>query len=257
MNIHIKIVANAEELARAAAEQFLQLAGVAVKEKGLFTVVLSGGSTPKILYSLLADRFREHIRWEKVHFFWGDERHVPPDSGESNYRMAKEAMLSRLPVPEANIHRIVSERSDAGSAADEYEQHLREFFRLSEGQFPRFDLAFLGLGPDAHTASLFPGTKALDEKNRIVVANWVGKFFSDRITMTAPVFNNAASVIFLVGGSDKAAPLKAVLEGKYEPVQLPAQLIAPKRGRLFWIVDSSAAKLLESRFPPAENEAWS
>jgi 6-phosphogluconolactonase len=248
MSIDMKIVANADELARAAAEQFLLLAHEAVQERGIFTVVLSGGSTPRNLYTILAGDagLRDEIPWEKIHFFWGDERHVPPADPESNYRMANEAMLSKVPVPQANIHRIESEISDAGLAAEAYELRLREFFRLGEGGFPRFDLAFLGLGPDGHTASLFPGTKALNEQRRLVVSNWVGKFYTDRITMTAPVFNHAAFVVFLVGGADKAAPLKAVLEGNYEPLQLPAQLISPTEGRLLWMVDSSAAGLLKN-----------
>jgi 6-phosphogluconolactonase len=251
MSIDIKIVANAEELARAAAEHFLLLAHEAVQARGIFTVVLSGGSTPRKLYSMLASDagLRDEIPWEKIHFFWGDERYVSPEDPESNYRMANDAMLAKVAAPPANVHRIRSERPDAGLAAGEYDQELREFFRLGEGQFPRFDLAFLGLGPDGHTASLFPGTKALNEQRRLVVSNWVGKFYTDRITMTAPVFNHAACVIFLVGGEDKAAPLKAVLEGNYEPLQLPAQLISPREGRLLWIVDNSAARLLKNVQP--------
>jgi 6-phosphogluconolactonase len=248
VSIDIEIVANAGELAGAAAWQFLRLSREAVQKSGIFTVVLSGGSTPRNLYSILASDavFRDEIPWEKIHFFWGDERHVSPEDQESNYRMAKDAMLSKVPVPQANIHRIASENPDASMAAGAYERLLREFFRLGEGQFPRFDLTFLGLGPDGHTASLFPGTKALNEQRRLVVSNWVGKFYTDRITMTAPVFNHAACVVFLVGGEDKAAPLKAVLEGDYEPLQLPAQLISPREGRLLWIVDSSAARLLKN-----------
>jgi 6-phosphogluconolactonase len=251
MSIDIKIGADAEAVARAAAEQFQLLAHETVQAKGIFTVVLSGGSTPRNLFSILANDsgYSEQIPWEKIHFFWGDERHVPPQDAESNFRMANDAMLSKVPVPQANIHRIPGELPDAGLAADEYEKKLLIFFRLSEGQFPRFDLAFLGLGPDGHTASLFPGTKALNEQHRLVVSNWVGKFYTDRITMTAPVFNHAANVTFLVGGDDKAAPLKAVLEGNYEPNQLPAQLISPRQGRLLWIVDRSAARLLKNAKP--------
>jgi 6-phosphogluconolactonase len=243
----IRIVANTEELARAAAEEFVRLAKEAVSAKDSFNVVLSGGSTPKSLYSLLANEraLRGQVPWDKIHFFWGDERHVPPDHAESNYRMANEAMLSKAPIQAENVHRIKGENPDAGKAADEYDRALRDFFRLSDGQFPGFDLAFLGLGPDGHTASLFPGTKALHEQRRLAVSNWVGKFYTDRITLTAPVFNNAACVIFHVGGSDKALPLKAVLEGKYEPEQLPAQLIRPERGRLLWIADRAAASSLQ------------
>jgi 6-phosphogluconolactonase len=243
----IQIVPNADALCLAAATAFVSSAEAAVREKGSFTVVLSGGSTPKNLYALLADNasWRVRVPWEKVHFFWGDERHVLPDHPESNYRMAHEAMLSKVSIPAANIHRIKSEYVDAGQAAWEYEQTLQEFFHLTAGQYPCFDLVFLGLGPDAHTASLFPGTQALHEQQRLVVANWVGKFHTERITMTAPVLNNAACIVFLVSGEEKALPLKAVLEGRYEPSQLPAQLIHPHHGRLLWLVDQAAARLLQ------------
>jgi 6-phosphogluconolactonase len=159
--------------------------------------------------------------------------------------MSHEAMLSKVPVPAANIHRIKSEYADAEQAAQEYEQDVRTFFQLPVGQSPRFDLVFLGLGPDAHTASLFPGTQALQERQRLVVANWVDKFDTDRITMTAPALNNAALIVFLVSGEEKAIPLKAVLKGRYEPSQLPAQLIQPHHGRLLWLVDQAAAHLLQ------------
>jgi len=243
----IQIVPNADALCRAAAAEVVSSAEAAVRTKGSFTIVLSGGSTPKSLYALLADdaSWRARVPWEKTHFFWGDERHVPPDHPDSNYRMSHEAMLSKVPIPAANIHRIKSEYVDAKQAAQEYEQALRTFFQLPVGQSPRFDLVFLGLGPDAHTASLFPGTQALHEPQRLVVANWVGKFDADRITMTAPVLNNAALIVFLVSGEEKTLPLKAVLRGRYEPSQLPAQLIQPRQGRLLWLVDQAAAHLLQ------------
>jgi 6-phosphogluconolactonase len=242
----IYIVTNAEALSRAAAAEFVDRATAAVHEKSSFTVALSGGSIPKSLYALLANdtSLRERAPWVKTYCFWGDERHVPPDHPDSNYRMAYDAMLSKVPIPSANIHRIKGEYPDAEQAAHEYEQTLRGFFRLPVGQYPRFDLVFLGLGPDAHTASLFPGTQALHEQQRLVVANWVGKFYAERITMTAPVLNNAACVVFLVSGEEKALPVKAVLEGRYEPSQLPAQLIRPRHGRLVWLVDQAAARLL-------------
>jgi 6-phosphogluconolactonase len=243
----ILIMMNATALCQAAAQEFVRAAEAAVRAKGSCTVALSGGSTPKNLYTLLASdaTWRAQAPWDQIHFFWGDERHVPPEHADSNYRMAYEAMLSKVPIPPTNVHRIKGEYSDAGLVAHEYEQTLREVFRLSAGQFPRFDLVFLGLGPEAHTASLFPGTRALDEWQRLVVANWVGKFDTDRITMTAPVFNNATDVIFLVSGEEKALALKAVLHGRYEPEQLPAQLIRPHRGRLIWLVDQAAARWLQ------------
>ena len=161
--------------------------------------------------------------------------------------MANESMLSKAPVNPEAVFRISGEYPAARKAADEYEQQLIKYFRLSNGQLPRFDLVMLGMGPDGHTASLFPGTKALQEKKRLVVSNWVGKFYTHRITMTAPVLNNAAFVMFTAPGDDKAPPLKAVLEGPYEPEQLPSQLIRPENGRLLWLVDQTAARMLAPR----------
>ncbi len=241
----IRIAANAEELSRAAAAEFARRTKEAAQRKGLVTVVLSGGSTPKNLYSLLASEqlLRAQLPLCQMHFFWGDERHVPPDHPESNYRMANEAMLTSLPVPPANIHRIKSEYQDAKQAADEYEQQLRHFFQLQAGEFPRFDLVLLGMGPDGHTASLFPGTAALHERERLVVANWVAKFNAYRITMTVPVLNQAACVIFLVSGEEKAEMLRAVLCGDRAELY-PSQLIRPVNGALLWLVDRAAARLL-------------
>ena len=181
----IRILKTAAELFEAAAAEFAAQASQAVRASGRFTVALSGGSTPKALYSLLATK--SNIPWDKIYFFWGDERHVPPDHPESNYRMANEALLSKVPVRPENIFRIHAEEKDAAAAALQYEQALKDFFHLSPGQFPRFDLVLLGTGPDGHTASLFPGTAALNETQRLVVANWVPKFNTHRITFTFPV----------------------------------------------------------------------
>jgi 6-phosphogluconolactonase len=248
MTPEVQIVPDVEALYRAGAAEFVRLASEAEMAKGSFTVALSGGSTPKGLYGLLAtDRLlRGRMPWDKIHVFWGDERHVPPTDAESNYCMTHEALLSKVPIPPAHVYRIKSEHPDAGHAAHDYEHALRECFQVAAGEVPRFDLVFLGLGPEAHTASLFPGTKALHETKRLVVSNWVGKFFTDRITMTPPILNHAACVVFLVSGEDKALPLKAVLEGPYEPEQLPAQLVRTERGRLLWLVDRDAASLLRA-----------
>lgn len=248
MNPEIRVVPEADAFYSAAAAEFLQSALNAVQAKGAFNVALSGGSTPRELYSRLAtDRaLRAQVPWDKITFFWGDERHVPPDHPDSNFRMVNEAMLSRVPVSSAQIRRIPGELADASGAASGYEQTLRDFFHLADGQFPRFDLALLGMGPDGHTASLFPGTKAVHETQRLVVANWIGKFYSRRITLTAPVFNQAARVLFLVRGEDKAPALKAVLEGPREPEQLPAQLILPASGGVVWLVDIPAGRMLSS-----------
>src|SRR5271166_3276785 len=208
----IRVLDGPAELFQAAAAEFTRLAADAVRGTGRFTVALSGGSTPKTLYSRLATDKSLAIPWDKVCFFFGDERHVPPDHTDSNYHMANEAMLSRVPVRPENVFRIRGEEANASVAAEEYEQSLKKFFALQPGQFPVFDLILLGLGPDGHTASLFPGTTALNEKKKLVVANWVDKFKTDRITFTYPVINNAACVMFLTSGADKAAMLHEVLQ---------------------------------------------
>ena len=245
-NREVRILADANAIAQTAAAEFLEVARKAVQEKDLFCVALSGGSTPKALYGLLLNNpmLQAMVPWSKTQFFFGDERHVPPDNPESNFRMATEAMLAKAPVDAKQVHRIKGEKRNAAQAAEEYEEDLRASFRLADGQLPRFDLVLLGMGPEGHTASLFPGTKALREERRLVVSNWVGKLYTDRITLTPPVLNNAARVIFMVHGEEKAPALKAVLEGPYEPEQLPAQIIRPKEGKVLWLVDPTAAGML-------------
>jgi 6-phosphogluconolactonase len=244
----IRILADADALTRAAAEEFAARAGEAVRGTGAFAVALSGGSTPKALFRLLAGEgdasFRGRVPWDRVQIFWGDERHVPPDHPDSNYRMTYETLLSRVPIPPENIHRIQGEDPDADRAAESYEQTLRHDFRLTEGQLPRFDLTLLGMGPDGHTASLFPDTPALHERKRLVVAQWIEKLRTHRITLTPPVLNNTALVIFLVSGAEKADTLCAVLRGEYSPERFPAQLVRPADGRLLWLVDQTAARQL-------------
>jgi 6-phosphogluconolactonase len=245
-NREVRILPDANSIAQTAAAEFLEAAQQAVSDKGSFSVALAGGSTPKALYGLLATNplLQAKVPWSKIQFFFGDERHVPPTDEESNFRMAEEAILGKAPVDPKQVHRIKGEKRNAAQAAEEYEQDLRASFRLQAGEFPRFDLVLLGMGPEGHTASLFPGTKALKEERRLVVSNWVGKFYTDRITFTPPVLNNAARVIFMVHGEEKAPALKAVLEGPYEPEQLPAQIIQPKQGKVLWLVDPSAASML-------------
>src|SRR5262249_12631421 len=165
---------------------------------------------------------------------------------DSNFRMATEAMLSKVPVTPAQIHRVAAENPDAARAAEQYEAELRSSFHLSSGQRPRFDLVLLGMGNEGHTLSLFPGTKALHDNGRLVMHNWVGKVYSERITFSAPVVNNAALVIFMITGADKAPALKAVLEGPNEPEQLPSQLIAPENGKLLFLVDTAAGSMLQN-----------
>jgi 6-phosphogluconolactonase len=244
----VRVVADAALLFSAAAVEFTSAAAASIETKGSFSVALSGGSTPRGLFAVLAgDAFRSQVSWDKVSFFWGDERHVSPDHPDSNFRMAHEALLSHLSLRDNQIFRIHGEYADAAQAAVEYEGTVRQFFGLADGQFPRFDLVLLGMGPDGHTASLFPGTKALSERTRVVVSNWVGKFYTQRVTMTAPALNAAARVLFLVGGEDKAPALKAVLEGPLEASQLPAQLIRPANGSLLWLADRTAAHLLQNK----------
>jgi 6-phosphogluconolactonase len=242
----IRVCTDAAALASQTAEEFSRLAGECVAAQGRFTVALAGGSTPKAAYGLLASEpSHSHLPWEHIHVFWGDERHVPPDHPESNYRMAHEAMLSKVDIPAANIHRIVAEQ-EAQQAADAYEATLRTFFGLAEGELPRFDLILLGMGPDGHTASLFPGTAAVHEQVRLVVAPWVEKFNTFRITITPPVLCNAARVVFAAGGADKAETLRQVLQGGYQPEVYPSQVIKPTQGSLLWLVDEAAAAHLAS-----------
>ncbi|GAC1617640.1 MAG: 6-phosphogluconolactonase [Candidatus Acidiferrum sp.] len=235
-------------IARQAAEEFIAAADSAVKEKGRFDVALAGGSTPKTLYSLLVEdsSLRSRVPWDKIQMFFGDERHVSPDHADSNFRMAVEAMISKSPLKPEQVNRIHGEYPDTEQAAREYEQTIRKHFRLVPGEFPQFDLMLMGMGDEGHTLSLFPGTKALHAPHRIVVGNWVGKLYAERITMTAEVAQQAALVIFMVTRADKAPALKAVLEGPYEPEQLPAQSVRPKNGTVLWLVDTDAGSMLSA-----------
>jgi 6-phosphogluconolactonase len=234
-----------QELFDAAAEEVVSATNEAVAQRGRFAIALSGGSTPKSLYTLLATNARTVLPWDRMFFFWGDERHVPPTDSESNYRMADEAMLAKIPVAASNIFRVPAENPDAAAAAQAYEETVQKFFALKPGEFPRFDLILLGIGPDGHTASLFPETAALQEKSRLVVANWVEKFKTSRITFTLPVLNAARRVAFLVSGTDKAPALHAILEDDSAPGErYPAKLVRPSDGKLIWFLDRAAASEL-------------
>jgi len=235
-----------QELSQAAAEEVVTATTEAVQKRGQFTIALSGGSTPRNLYTLLAANAASSLPWAKMFFFWGDERHVPPTDPESNYRMAEETLLSKVPIPPANIFRVAAENPDAEVAAASYVQTLRKFFKVSVGVVPRFDLILLGMGPDGHTASLFPGSAALQEKSRLVVANWVEKLKTSRITFTLPLLNAARCTAFLVSGTDKAAVLREVLEGKAAGEKYPSKLVKPTDGNLIWFVDRAAASELST-----------
>ena len=231
--MNVQILSSAEDLARAAAELFVAKSNEAVAQRSVFTVALSGGSTPKPLYELLAKR--EQVPWSNMHFFWADERHVPPDDPDSNYRMAYELLLSRVPVSEHKVHRIKSEHPHAAEAAKEYEEEILQYV---PGRPPRFDLILLGLGTDGHTASIFPGAEVVHEREKLVAASYVEKLRSYRITMTLPLINNAAAVVFLVSGAEKAEIVQSVLQG---PKRYPAQEVRPTTGELVWLLDREAA----------------
>jgi len=248
----IVVCSDAEELNRRTAEQFVRLARESVAATGRFTVALSGGSTPKPIYSLLAGRtFQPLVPWSRVYFFWGDERCVPPDHPESNYGMARVTMLDKLPVPTENVYPVPTEEGNAQRVAAEYERILSTFFDLNEGQQPRFDLILLGMGEDGHTASLFPGTAALQERGT-VTANDIQKLGTHRITLTIPAINQAAHIVFLVSGPSKTRVLKEVLEGQYQPTRLPSQSIQPVEGTLLFLVDRAAASELTPTGDPQE-----
>ncbi|MEB2288926.1 MAG: 6-phosphogluconolactonase [Anaerolineae bacterium] len=242
----LEVVADGETLARKAAGYVVRLAGEAIAARGRFSIGLSGGSTPRALFRRLASpAWASRIDWARVHVFWGDERCVPPDDAASNYRLARETLLSRVPLPPEHSHRIAGELAPA-EAARRYEAELRAFFSSGESATPqpRFDLLLLGMGDDGHTASLFPGTAALHETERWAIENYVPRLDSWRITLTVPAINAAAHAIFLVSGAAKAETLRAVLHGPRQPEIYPAQLVRPQAGRLLWLVDRAATTRL-------------
>jgi 6-phosphogluconolactonase len=239
-----------DDLSQAAAKRLISYSKECIAGRGRFTLALSGGNTPRALYNLLAEPpAREEIDWFNTYLFFGDERCVAPDHPDSNYRMVQESLLNKVAMPIANIFRMEGEIEPEKAAAN-YTRQLQEFFELQTGSgpspenFPVFDLVLLGMGPDGHTASLFPGTSALQERGRPVTHNFVHKLESSRLTLTAPSINQARQVWFLVVGEDKAAILKRVLDGEYQPQTLPSQLIKPQSGMLVWFLDKAAASQL-------------
>lgn len=239
----IRTFPDLQALSRAAADFFVQLSSTSVSEKGRFSVALTGGSTPRPLYHLLTSpEFMERIDWSCVHLFWGDERCVPPEHPDSNYRMADDALLSQVPIHAENIYRMSGEM-DPGQAAGVYEKELRNFFKGRE--IPKFDMILLGLGTDGHTASLFPDSPALKEKIRLVLSDTSPERKHPRLTLTLPVINHAANILFLVAGKEKARILAQVLDEKKEPDRIPAKAVRPRSGRLFWFVDEAAASDLK------------
>jgi 6-phosphogluconolactonase len=238
------VCADADGVARAAARYFVEWAWQAVGQDGRFNVALSGGRTPAALFRVLASpEFRSQVDWGRVEVFWGDERAVPPESAESNYGMARRELLIRVPIPGANVHRMEAERPNMGRAAQEYEDLLRENLPLDSRGFPRFHLIFLGLGPEGHTASLFPGVRGTRETSRWVSTPLVPKLGAKRMTLTLPVLNAAHRALFLVAGAEKAEILYTVLAGTADP-PLPAQLVKVPDGKRTILCDEAAAKLV-------------
>jgi 6-phosphogluconolactonase len=243
--MEFKVFETPADVARAAAQHFVEQSQEAVRRSNGFAVALSGGFTPKLLYELLAnpnEPFRQQIPWNKTFFFFTDERNVPPDHPESNYRMAYEAMFAH--APKTTVLRMLGEKP-AAQAAEDYEDILNELF---DEDVPDLDLIFLGLGEDGHTASLFPHSPALQEKERLVVAPWVEKLNAYRITLTLPVLNNGQSTVFLVTGASKATILREVISANKKPDEAdinlyPAQAISPTNGAVSWLVDKAAARL--------------
>lgn len=244
----MNVYADAASLAYAAAQHFTARADEAVAARGRFVVALAGGATPRLLYTLLAtDEFAARVAWSRVHAFWGDERCVPADHPESNYHMANDILLRHVPILASNVHRIRTDLGPQRAAAD-YERTLRTYFSgrpvgdaaVTDRPVVRFDLVILGMGDDGHTASLFPGSAALRERQRLVVACFIQKLGAWRITLTPIALNAAAQVVFLVTGSGKAERLREVLAGPYQPDTIPAQIIRPSDGCLLWMVDQAA-----------------
>jgi 6-phosphogluconolactonase len=255
LRIKYYVEPDAEALARRAAQYFSEMVEEAVAGRGRARIAISGGSTPKATFRLLADPnepFRSRMPWDSLEIYWVDERAVPPDHADSNYRMTREALLDHVPLRPEQIHRMEGEL-EPDTAACRYESELRNSFRLEGAESPRFDLIALGMGPDGHTASLFPHTEAINEVNRLVTANHVPQQKDSwRITLTWPVIDRASSVFFLIAGADKAAVLNEVLTGPRDPERLPSQLIWPASGILTLILDKAAAALL----PPTDGEGF-
>lgn len=246
LRIEYVVEPDSAALARRTAQHFVEVAEQAARERGRVRIAISGGSTPKAAFQLLADPAQPWLKrmpWEKLDLYWVDERTVPPDHPESNYRMTKEAMLDRVPLKPEQVHRMEGEL-DPQVAASRYESLLRNTFRLEGAETPRFDLIGLGMGDDGHTASLFPHTAAIHEMSRLVTANQVPQKDTWRITLTWPVINQGSSVFFLIGGKNKAELVKEVFTGPRDPERLPSQLIWPASGILTLILDKDAAALL-------------
>ena len=239
--MHVAIYPDLDTISQQAAAYIVRIARESVVTRGRFTIALSGGSTPRKLYGLLASEpYNSQIDWELVDIFWSDERCVPPDHPESNYFMAQEVLLSRISIPVAQVHRMPADQFNRDAASLTYTQEMQRAF--STNGIPDFDLLQLGLGPEGHTASLFPHQPSLHERERLVMPVTVPKPPPDRLTFTPPILNAARNVLFLATGADKADALHAVIEGPFNPDEYPAQIVRPPNGEVTWMVDSAIAQ---------------
>lgn len=238
---------NADELARSVAEQIVDLASSAVDQHGRFVLALAGGSTPRALYQRLASEdYRDRLPWDRMHVFLGDERYVPLDHPDSNFRMVREVLLDHVPVPESRIHPIPTERAPADAARD-YENTIRDVFGVPEPEVPSFDLILLGIGADGHTASLFPETEAIDVDDRLVVENWVPQQDAMRITFTVPLLHRARTIILMAAGEDKAEAVARAIEAPRNLSETPSQCLRDAQGDVIMVLEHSAASRLSSR----------
>jgi 6-phosphogluconolactonase len=243
--VGVVIADDLESLSEQAAECVVRCITARARVKARVAIALSGGTTPNGVYERLAsEHSRRRIPWNQVHLFWGDERCVPPEDPGSNYSLAYRTLISRVPIPPENVHRMPGEKADPEKAADEYEHMLRGFFRSSPGAWPAFDLVLLGIGSDGHTASLFPGSSVLQEKRRWVAAPYIEKLKSHRLTLTLPVFNHARQVIFLAAGKEKARVIKESQATRHTQNSFPFQFIRPDNGKLVFFLDKAAARKL-------------
>ena len=239
--MQIAIYPDIDTLSHEAAQYIVRIASESIVTRGRFTIALSGGTTPRTLYGLLgSEPYRSQIDWALVHIFWSDERCVPPDSPDSNYHMAHEVLLSRIPIPAQQVHRMPADQPDRYAASQAYAEEMQRTFGTNG--IPSFDLIQLGMGPEGHTASLFPHQASLHEQQRLVIPVSVPKPPPDRLTFTPPVLNAARNVLFLVTGADKADALHAVLEGPYQPDEYPAQIVRPPHGEVLWMLDTAVAQ---------------
>ena len=246
--MHIAIYPDIDTLSQQAAQYVVRTASESIAARGRFTIALSGGTTPRKLYTLLgSEPYNSQIDWQQVHIFWGDERCVPPDNPDSNYYMAQEVLLSKISIPALQVHRMPADQPGRDATSQSYTAEMQSAFG-TQG-IPVFDLIQLGMGPEGHTASLFPHQASLHETQRLVMPVSVPKPPPDRLTFTPPVLNAARNILFLVTGSDKAEALQAVLEGEYQPEEYPAQIVRPPDGEVVWMLDNAVSANLHINKP--------